>query len=60
MAANNPLSRVTRKVRSNRTKLDRIEREIENVRKAVANLQEIMTELRMRVNMAEREQAKSA
>ncbi len=52
-----PMGRVSRRISTNKNKLAKVEREIDNLRRAVANLQEIMTDLRLRVRMLEREHA---
>ncbi len=49
------MDRVSRRISTNKNKLAKVEREIDNLRRAVANLQEIMTDLRLRVRMLERE-----
>ncbi len=50
-----PMGRVSRRISTNKNKLVKVEGEIDNLRRAVANLQEIMTDLRLRVRMLERE-----
>ncbi len=54
-AKQKPMGRVSRRISTNKNKLVRVEGEIDNLRRAVANLQEIMTDLRLRVRMLERE-----
>ncbi len=50
-----PMGRVSRRISTNKNKLVKVEGEIDNLQRAVANLQEIMTDLRLRVRMLERE-----
>lgn len=50
-----PMGRVSRRISTNKNKLVKVEGEIDSLRRAVANLQEIMTDLRLRVRMLERE-----
>ncbi len=50
-----PMGRVSRRISTNKNKLAKVESEIDSLQRAVANLQEIMTDLRLRVRMLERE-----
>ncbi len=50
-----PMGRVSRRISTNKNKLAKVESEIDSLQRAVANLQEIMADLRLRVRMLERE-----
>ncbi len=54
---NKPMGRVSRRISTNKNKLAKVESEIDSLRRAVANLQEIMTDLRLRIRLLERDAA---
>ncbi len=62
MAASAPKAsgRVGRRITTNKNKLVKLERDVESLQRAVGNLQEIMTDLRLRVRMLEREEVGTA
>ncbi len=55
-----PTGRMTRRISTNKNKLAKLEGELENLRRAVANLQEVMTDLRLRIRMLERDEVGAA